>query len=520
MVCFAAPAVQGGFGGPTVGQPVQVMWAPMQGVGSEFSGGLSYDYDVSALPFDGLDMSTWAPPPLSMDSCGWQGDCQLPYNPNMASWHVDVPWATYDQTIIPFSGHAPIRDVFEVPPVQQPLIEQHSVTFEKAPAQDNIEPPNQKSFGGTWMVDAGGFEAAKTDRVTSWADELEKLEAEQMEEEEHNPTLNAVTVIVPDAGDTSALRHRRKGQRSGIDEPAGLPDAQWPRSNWEGTTEAEEAPNTDKETARVRQLADRLLKKLHNSRNPGNAGARDRRSAAAELRQLAFSDQVSSRAAQLVLQEASKADAEVLASGMHGYVRKGMQSLYANYVIQKIVEILPSSFIAEELIGVGAEAARHRFGCRIICRLLEHGHSSDKSTAKLYAEILTEAEDLCDHTFGSYVVGHFLEFGRPEHRRRVASALRADLVGNAESKRGSRVVEAALQLCSPEDRKILASELLGSTERLRGLAEGQFGCHVVKALLRMPGEHRRRTISLLRPSESKLRASRYGKFVVQTMDSI
>merc|ERR1712070_65496 len=114
----------------------------------------------------------------------------------------------------------------------------------------------------------------------------------------------------------------------------------------------------------------------------------------------AFSSKVSCLAAQLALQEASAHHKALLASGLRGQVRRAAQSKHANYVIQKIVELLPISgvsFVVGELLGFGYETARHRFGCRLLLRILEHMSPGDEVTSSLIDDVLTNAEELCSH---------------------------------------------------------------------------------------------------------------------------
>lgn len=237
----------------------------------------------------------------------------------------------------------------------------------------------------------------------------------------------------------------------------------------------------------------------------------------ASFRRLAFLDKASCRAAQIALQEAPVKDAIALAGSLRGHVRKAMGSMYANYVLQKVVELTPvsaSSFVAEELAGMGSDTARHRYGCRIICRLLEFGSPDEPATSQLFAEVLREADTLVRHSFGGYVAQHFLEFGSAEHKQRVGQAVRRHLVTNCLHKRGSRLVEAALQQCAEEDKRAIADELLATRETLLEVAQNQYGCHVAKALLRASGENRRRVAEYLRPVREQMRTSKYGKFVL------
>jgi hypothetical protein len=222
----------------------------------------------------------------------------------------------------------------------------------------------------------------------------------------------------------------------------------------------------------------------------------------------------------MALEEAPGTTAAMLVLGMHGHVRAALRSMFANYVIQKIVEVMPwtsASFIPEELLGAGQEVARHRFGCRIICRLLEHGPLSDPGLAALLEEVLADAAALSSHAFGNYVVRHSLEFGLPEYRRWVALALCAngDLTTIACHQFGSRVMETALQFCGPEEQRMLALQLLGSRERAVALATSVAGRHVVKVLMGVAGGiYRERIVELLRPAAQELRESKYGGLVL------
>lgn len=265
--------------------------------------------------------------------------------------------------------------------------------------------------------------------------------------------------------------------------------------------------------AEVIKLAQELL-------SQAREGEDGRLCAAARLRNLAFADKALSRAAQLALGDAHGAEAIALASGMHGHVRAAMRSMYANYVIQKIVEVLPpysTRFIAQELLGTGREVARHRFGCRVLCRLLEHGSLTDPSLAALIEEVLYDARALSTHAFGNYVLRHSLEFGVPEYRRWVVQSLLADLVLISGNQYGSRVVETAFQVCSSGDQQLLAAELLRDPAQLSALSVNLFGRHVVLALLRVSGEYKEATAMALRPHVDHLRSSRYGKLVLDSV---
>jgi len=272
--------------------------------------------------------------------------------------------------------------------------------------------------------------------------------------------------------------------------------------------------DTDVTDVQAQEIASRLIAQL-------KAGGTEQQSAVASFERPSFSSKVTSRAAQMILQQTSMNDAATFAAGLRGHVRNAVQSKHANHVVQKITEVMPASratFIIDELKGSGREIAQHVFGCRVLCRILEHLSPDDKDTIELVEEIFAgDLEALCGHSFGSFVVRHVLEFGIPAHRHQVAMALRRDLMGLAKHKFGSHVVEAALRHASLGDQRLLTRELVRDQERLMGLAANQFGRHVARALLSTPSEIKKEAVEALRPMEKQLKACRYGKSVMQAL---
>lgn len=237
------------------------------------------------------------------------------------------------------------------------------------------------------------------------------------------------------------------------------------------------------------------------------------------------------RVVQLALEVASSSDAKALVEELHGHVEEAMYSPHANFVLQKVIEALPASvasFISQELAGKAVIAARHRYGCRILCRLLEH--SLGTATA-LIDEFLEHAEGLCRHTFGHYVMKAVLEHGTVEQKHRVARAIWAGpsslstghsssragtgLVRNAMHRNASYVTEKVLEQGSAEDVATLARALAHS-KNVQALGQSPHGCHVVKAMLRIPEMEQMVQAALLLNGEH-LRATKYGSKLMQEL---
>jgi len=227
-------------------------------------------------------------------------------------------------------------------------------------------------------------------------------------------------------------------------------------------------------------------------------------------------DPTGCRVLQRALRDGDKRVASGLVAELHGSVRQLIASAHGNYVVQAVVEVMPTAlaaFVSDELKGAGAETARHKYGCRIMCRLVEHS-AADASTIALIDETLQEAKELCRHTYGHHVMESILEHGLPAHKEQVVDALEAVLQVIATNKNGTYVIAAALRHGSAADQAKLASSLLTLPLGLLDLAEDKYGMHVVRALLRMTGDHARIARTVFSQHVVRLQGSPYGSKVI------
>lgn len=267
--------------------------------------------------------------------------------------------------------------------------------------------------------------------------------------------------------------------------------------------------------AEAQQLASSLLMQMQTG---GNA----RSSAIARFREMAFDNKASCMAAQLLLEQVSRTDVDALALTLRGDIRRAVWSKNANHVLQKIIDILhveKTKFIIDEIREAAPEITRHVFGCRVMCRILEHISASEPNTVAMIDEILADAEELCTHKYGSFVVRHILEFGLPHQKHRIVDAILPDLSSFAKDQDASHVVEAALQHAEAGDQRRLAKQLLWKREELLDFSLGRFGHFVAKALLSpsLPHDVKVEAIAALHPMEAKLKSARYGKSVWQAL---
>jgi len=229
------------------------------------------------------------------------------------------------------------------------------------------------------------------------------------------------------------------------------------------------------------------------------------------------------RVVQSALEAAGPVEKEGIVAELRGHVRLAIASPHANFVLQKVIEVLPvnsARFVAEELTTVAAEVARHRFGCRVLSRLIEHhltGTGTSSSTHGLIDELLLEAGELINHNFARHVVELILEHGNGIHKHRIAEAIRSNLFLYAKNRNASYVVEKALAWCEARDTHAIASELLTDPQRFLVLATHECGIHVVKAVMKLHVDCAEKAKELLLAEVDQVKSSKYGKRLLDEM---
>lgn len=152
--------------------------------------------------------------------------------------------------------------------------------------------------------------------------------------------------------------------------------------------------------------------------------------------------------------ERSPQDVRVeLAGELMGHVLETSRSKHGNYVVAAVVALLTpqqAAFIAAEVSKDTVDAAKHRFACRIVCRLLEFATNQEHCIG-IADEIADNAVALSIHPFANYVVSTCFEHAGTRRRRRILEAIRAELSACMESRNGRRVIEYCLRYATAED---------------------------------------------------------------------
>ena len=127
------------------------------------------------------------------------------------------------------------------------------------------------------------------------------------------------------------------------------------------------------------------------------------------------------------------------------------------------------------------ELAKHRYGCRILERIIEH--FPPRLLATSVDALLADAWDLCRHVYGNFVIQHVLEHGEQAHRRIIIDVLCSDLKTVALDPYACNVLDKGLSYGSVEDQQRIANVVLREGAMLSKMARLRNGFAATQRLM-------------------------------------
>jgi pumilio RNA-binding family len=224
---------------------------------------------------------------------------------------------------------------------------------------------------------------------------------------------------------------------------------------------------------------------------------------------------------QTAIKHGSSEDQERLGRCLRGHVLQLLESPHGNFVLQQSVLSMPPhavKFILNELSrfpGSWAGVAKHRFGCRIAERVLEH--CSEELTAPLVKSVLNDISATSKSLFANYVVQHILEHGAALQRIQVVLALkRVGIVWLAQHRVASNIVEKVVEHGGVDEHRALAMAILEVPGSVVELANDRYGSFTIKRLVDTLIEEplRSQLIRDVLAAETRLRTSKHGRQVL------
>ncbi|XAR52346.1 hypothetical protein NMG60_11020359 [Bertholletia excelsa] len=211
---------------------------------------------------------------------------------------------------------------------------------------------------------------------------------------------------------------------------------------------------------------------------------------------------------------------------LDGYIIKCVRDQNGNHVIQKCIECVPQDriqFIISAFFGQVAALSSHPYGCRVIQRVLEHC-DDPKTQQPIMEEIMQFVCNLAQDQYGNYVIQHVLQHGKPHERSDIIHKLAGHIVKMSQQKFASNVVEKCLTFGSTEDRQLLVSEMLGTTdenEPLQAMMKDPFGNYVVQKVIETCDDKSRELIlSCIKAHLNALKRYTYGKHIVSRIEKL
>ena len=139
------------------------------------------------------------------------------------------------------------------------------------------------------------------------------------------------------------------------------------------------------------------------------------------------SDLSACRDLQRALDERGDIACLAIAQGLKSHVWDCIGCRNANHVLQKTIIVLRPNhvqFVIDEIMehpNGPLLAARHKYGCRIMERLIEHCPSF--RLQPLVEELLKDLLRLSIHKFGNFVVQHIMEHGTAGQKHFIANTI-------------------------------------------------------------------------------------------------
>jgi len=236
-------------------------------------------------------------------------------------------------------------------------------------------------------------------------------------------------------------------------------------------------------------------------------------------------DPLGSRLVQAALERADSEEQRcLLAHELSGHVLRTMRCPHGNHVLQKIVDTMeqPESlqFIVDAFTHrnrLVVQAAKHRYGCRIVQRLLKACPPAQVS--EITQTLVEAASTLACHMYGHYVVQHLLQFGTEDQKHQLVRCIEQNAVDIGHSTVGGSVLMTALTHAATEDKAWIARAFAKDPQVLLFSAQdrcGHAGVLAMMSVLQDRGDQHIR--ANLAQRLDTLRESRFGRVIAKKLD--
>lgn len=250
-------------------------------------------------------------------------------------------------------------------------------------------------------------------------------------------------------------------------------------------------------------------------------------------------DKYGCRVVQVAIQHSSSEVLWMLVSELgESGIMKCLDDQNGNHVLQKciqkaeIAEPYVLEFIIKGFKSDFSYYSRHKYGCRVIQRLLDvcKKQNNKKLNASIMTQLLSnnEIELLSTNEYGNYVVQWILKDGDDRDKKSVIKRVRTKILSLTKNKFGSHVVEKCFQHSKKDDRQLFFDEVLTCGDKkslpLIEMAKNEFGNYVLQKMLEVATKVQLQKLNFVISSQGiKLEELEFGKYVsvrIEKMQSL
>lgn len=227
------------------------------------------------------------------------------------------------------------------------------------------------------------------------------------------------------------------------------------------------------------------------------------------------------REVQRILGDCKDSEHASIVAELKGHVWEALNCPHANYVMQKCITTMRPQmcqFIIDELVKDRkvTSAARLKFGCRVIQRLLEHCREDQLLT--IVEDIIADGIDLARHPYGSFVVRHMAEQGSCEQNHRLIELFRENVMTVNYDGVTCKVIEKTMEHATQSDSRALALDIIQINGLIVRISQNRYGHLIAKSILRLLAtdapEMMEIAVTQIHAAEQRLQESRYGRAVL------
>eukprot|EP00933_Yihiella_yeosuensis_P067879 TRINITY_DN729_c5_g1_i1.p1 TRINITY_DN729_c5_g1~~TRINITY_DN729_c5_g1_i1.p1 ORF type:complete len:343 (-),score=77.75 TRINITY_DN729_c5_g1_i1:468-1496(-) len=224
--------------------------------------------------------------------------------------------------------------------------------------------------------------------------------------------------------------------------------------------------------------------------------------------------------------DSAKDEYEVLkiAMELQGHEWDAMQNPHGNFVLQKCIVLLKPEnldFLVRNMMSGNQvkQAARHKYACRILQRLIEN--CAPTQAKPLIQKVIDDFLSISCHPYGNYVAQHIIRHGEDNQRGQILDVVKSSISQLCMDSFGCNIVICFFAHAPVAEQLDLSQALISQAPLMTHMACNRFGYRAVLAVLGVvPADLKAKVAQTLKENDSMLRSCRYGRAVAAEVEQV